>query len=130
MAKLVIIDDDDGFRNTLVRMVRSVGHTATSASDGVEGVAAVRAASPDLVITDLIMPDQDGLETILQLKDEAPDLPIVAMSGDFSSPGLLGRLEFAQALGADAMLEKPFDLFGLLRVIDSLLAAGPAAASH
>jgi CheY-like chemotaxis protein len=122
MARILIIDDDPAVRRTIVRMIECGGHDAFTASNGAEGFAAACTEQPDLVITDLMMPEQEGTETILQLREQTPGTPIIAISGAAASKGALGHLKFAEMLGADTVLEKPIDVDNLLRAVDNLVA--------
>jgi len=105
----------------LGEVLRLAGHEVSLAADGREGVELYRAAPADLVITDLFMPKQEGLETIIQLRASFPGVPIIAMSGR----PLAGRLlEVAQRLGAIGVLEKSFSADELLFAVESALRGG------
>jgi CheY-like chemotaxis protein len=119
VARILIIDDDAGMRRTLSRMLCNGGHEVIEAQDGAEGMQKFRTGRPDIVVTDILMPEKDGIETILDLRRENPTLGILAISGRaINSPSYLG---FAQRLGADGILAKPFRATDLLREIDKLL---------
>jgi CheY-like chemotaxis protein len=123
MARILIIDDDDALRRTLRKMLQGMGHEIMEASGGQEGVELFRADGADLVISDLIMPNQDGIETIIALREEQPDLKILAVSGaGRTDPG--ERLTDAMLLGADASLLKPFKMPELRETVARLLASG------
>ena len=81
MAKILIIDDDDEVRNTIVRTLKRAGHDILEAADGVKGLATFRSQKPDLVITDIFMPKQEGIGTILEIRAETTYVPVVAISG-------------------------------------------------
>src|SRR5690606_36148924 len=81
VASILIIDDDGSIRRVLRTSLERAGHTVEEAKNGAIGMALYREAPVDLVITDLFMPDQDGIETIQQLRDEFPDATILAISG-------------------------------------------------
>lgn len=121
MASVLIIDDDDAVRRILRGALERAGHAVTEGRDGAEGMAAYRSAPADLVITDVFMPDQDGIETIRQLREEFPASRILAISGG-SVAGPRGTLIDAKLLGADATLEKPFTMDRLSEAVRSLLA--------
>lgn len=118
MADIVAIEDDRSFRRVLAEMLIRGGHAVREAANGSEGVALCRRKPPDLVITDLIMPDQEGIETILQLGREYPSLPVLAISGSVHAPLYL---EAATVLGAAASLPKPFTRQELLDTVGGLL---------
>jgi DNA-binding response OmpR family regulator len=118
MARLLLVDDDAMVRDMLAVTLTAAGHTVVQAENGREGAKLFRAAPTDLVITDLVMPDREGLETISELRAEWPTLPIIAMSGGMRSPVYL---RLATKLGAQRTLAKPFTADALLGAIDELL---------
>lgn len=95
-------------------------------TDGRRGIEAFAEVKPDLVITDILMPEKDGLEIIHELRDLQPDLPIVAISGG-DPVGGMNFVGAAGRLGADRTLTKPFEPEEILRVVAELLAKPPAA---
>src|SRR5688572_9873174 len=128
MSCILIIDDDDLLRNVLAKSLTHAGHTVLQAADGRQGLEVACLAPVDLVITDLVMPVQEGIETIMKLREEKPALPVIAMSGDTSNSNLY--LQIAGKIGARRILEKPFSPSELLAVIRELLpteTAGPDA---
>jgi len=118
MAGILIIDDDPDTRDLLKTTLEAAGHQVTSASDGAQGMQAYRTQKMDLVITDLYMPGQEGLETIKQLRMEFPEARIVAISG---KPAGSTMLTVAQRLGANGVLHKPFTQEELLHVVEQSL---------
>ena len=118
MASILVIDDDPDTREVLLSTLESAGHTVVLASDGKQGVEQYRAQPADLVITDLYMPGQEGLETIKQLSMEFPEVRIVAMSG---KPTGATMLSVATRLGAAAVLSKPFLPEELLAAVEQAL---------
>jgi DNA-binding response OmpR family regulator len=125
MARILLIDDDDLLRGVLAKALHHAGHEIIQASDGKLGVDLARATQVDLVITDLIMPVQEGVETIMTIHQERPRLPIIAMSGGVSNSGLY--LEIAGKMGARRVLAKPFTPKELSEVIDEVMAEPNAA---
>ena len=122
MARILVIDDEDRIRRLLRAALEMEGHQVLEARQGNEGLQMIRTTLPDLVITDLMMPDKDGLEVILALKREAPDLKVIAMSGG----GKYKQMEpllVAEPLGAFAAVRKPFDLDAMLETVKRALAA-------
>jgi CheY-like chemotaxis protein len=104
----------------LRQLVERNGHEVTEASGGKEGIQLYRENPTDLIITDLIMPGKDGIETIQELKKEFPDIKIIAVSGG----GRLGPqdyLHLAKMLGAQRTLSKPIELPELLKAIEELM---------
>lgn len=119
MARILIIDDDANVRYTLRQMLESAEHEVFEAPDGAAGVSLFRQKRPELVITDIFMPERDGLETILTLKSEFPTVKIIAISGG-GQLGNLSYLEMARAFGAERVLVKPFIRQDLLTAIQEL----------
>ncbi|MSP49104.1 MAG: response regulator [Alphaproteobacteria bacterium] len=121
MAQILLIDDDD-VRRMLVNMLVADGHEVHEASNGDAGIALYDKVLPELVITDILMPDKDGIETIMALKRNHPDLKILAISGGGRS-GTMDFLDMARALGADETLQKPFRRAELLNAVVRLIGA-------
>jgi CheY-like chemotaxis protein len=122
MACILIIDDDDQFRGMLRHMLRREGYEVAEARNGREGIACYRAMPTDLVITDLLMPELEGIETIRQLRRDFPEVKIIAISGG-GARGTLNFLKPAKMLGAHRTLSKPFDLEELRQAIREVLCA-------
>ncbi|MEX2526044.1 MAG: response regulator [Gemmatimonadota bacterium] len=120
MAKVVVIDDEPGIRNVIARILVRDGHEVWQAENGDVGLRMVGTHQPQLVITDLLMPDKEGIETIQELREAYPDLKILAVSGAGSAEEG-GPLLDAEILGADASLPKPFTPQELMAKVDLLL---------
>ena len=116
---ILIIDDDEYLRNILAEILANSGYIVRSADNGVAGVALFRKERSDIVITDIFMPEKDGLETITELLKEFPGTMIVAMTGVHSLP--MDGLKIAGMLGAVRCIKKPFDPDELLEIIRELL---------
>jgi CheY-like chemotaxis protein len=123
MAKVLVIDDDAGLRAVVCRGLRHVGHEVIDAVDGDAGLEAARRHHPRLVITDIVMPGRDGIETIVALAALDPRPVIIAVSGMTGADGFT-PLDDARLLGADAVLRKPFVLAELLETAERLLRPG------
>jgi DNA-binding response OmpR family regulator len=123
MAKVLVIDDDKTFATLLAGALQAAGHEVDVARDGRDGVALVCAARFDAVVTDIIMPDQEGIETIRKIRRRHPQMPILAMSGG-SATLALDLLQIARALGANDTLAKPFRPSELIARLDAMLAQG------
>jgi DNA-binding response OmpR family regulator len=119
MALILIIDDDDLLRGVLAKALTHAGHSVVEAMDGQQGVEVSRVTNLDLVITDLVMPVQEGVETIVTLRKEQPRLPIIAMSGGVANSKLY--LDIAGRIGAKRLLPKPFTPAELLAAINDIL---------
>lgn len=120
MAHILIIDDEKPIRSMLRKMLEPEGYIVTEASDGAEGIKQYHENPADLVITDLIMPDKEGTETIIALKKKNPAIKIIAMSGGGKNKPD-GYLHTAKILGATLTLEKPFRKGELLEAIRKLI---------
>jgi len=121
MASILIADDEAGIRQFLRIVLEGGGHRVWEASNGKEAAALNRRAKLDLAIIDLVMPEQEGLETIQALKREHPGLRIIAMSGAFAGVQLSAMLRIAQMLGANASLTKPFSADTVLETVLGVL---------
>ena len=120
MPTILVIDDDAQVRSVLRRGLEEAGYTVREAPTGREGVQAYRLAPTDLVILDILMPDQPGIETIMGLRRDHPSIKILAISGG----GWTRNLSFmtvAEKLGARATLAKPFDIDALLEAVEKAL---------
>jgi CheY-like chemotaxis protein len=107
MTRILVIDDDFIVRETIVRVLQKVGYDVISAMDGKLGIATFNSEHPDLVITDIIMPEKEGLQTITEIRNINPDAKIIAISGG----GRVGNTDFltiARRLGAFEAIAKPF----------------------
>jgi len=126
MASILLIDDDENLRTITAEILRSAGHTTDTAGDGRAGLALYKAKLHDLVITDIVMPDMDGLELIDKLRQTEPRPRVIAMSGGhrFSKPVYLPT---AKRLGAERTLAKPARPDVLLQIVADVLAEPPPA---
>jgi len=123
MALILIIDDDFRIREVLRQILERAGYEVMEASDGKEGISLYREKQADLIITDIIMPKKEGLETITDLRIEFPEVKIIAISGG----GRIGPetyLELAEGFGANRLLTKPFGHEELLEAVQDLLGRG------
>ncbi|MBT3603970.1 MAG: response regulator [Candidatus Latescibacteria bacterium] len=120
MADILIIDDEDATRNSMRKTLEQAGHIVREAASGREGLSLIHNEMPDLLITDIFMPDKDGLEVIRELRQEKLDLRILVIS-DGGITGDIDLLPQAKALGAQATLRKPFHPEDLLEVVNMVL---------
>jgi YesN/AraC family two-component response regulator len=121
MRKVLIIDDEPYILLMLKKMLEKAGYEVDLASSGIQGMKLFEKESADLVITDIIMPDKEGLEIILEMKKQRPDLKIIAISGGGRiSPE--SYLECAVYFGASRVFQKPFKQKELISAVNELIA--------
>lgn len=108
MAKILIIDDDKQFRKMLCQTLKKAGHTVAEAGDGSEGIRSFQSDPAELVITDIVMPDKEGIETIMEIRQMTPTPKIIAVSGG-GRIGSASYLDLARKLGAVETFSKPID---------------------
>ena len=117
IRKILIVDDEVSIVNLMNSMLSANGYEAISATNGKEGLEQYNKEHPDLVITDIIMPDMEGIELIRNLRKLDKDLPVVVMSGN---PTGQQFLKTAALLGAKSTLNKPFSTAELLNIISEI----------
>ena len=120
MHHILIIDDESSIRKLIHIMLEQNGYKVDEAADGAAGIKKIKIDPPDLIITDLIMPGKEGIETIMELRRDYPDLKIIAMSGG----GVIGPQEYlkiAKSVGAYRTFKKPFKMGELLEAVEALL---------
>jgi DNA-binding response OmpR family regulator len=122
MQRVLIIDDDEQLRALLYEILDREGFEVVEATNGAEGLKLYRSQPADLVITDLIMPEKEGVETIMELRHEFPNVRVVAISGGGRSGGR-DYLPIAAQLGARRTLAKPFSRQEILDAVRDVLAA-------
>ncbi|BCS35354.1 hypothetical protein TBR22_A45810 [Luteitalea sp. TBR-22] len=115
--RIVVADDEPGLRLLLAATLNGAGYEVLQATNGLEAVRLCAGGRVDLLLTDLVMPDQEGLETIRRMRQERPEIPVVAMSGAFDG----GFLEVARAMGAAAVIQKPFTPDQVIKVVGRVL---------
>jgi len=122
MPRILLIEDDAALRRTLRTILEKALHTVAEAGDGLQGVALFSKETFDLVITDIIMPNREGIETIGDIRRLDPHVPIVAISGGGSVGGEL-FLKLAEQVGATRTLAKPIRPVDLVQAVASCLGA-------
>jgi len=122
MARILLIDDDALLRDVVRKYLSLAGHKVAIAIDGREAVQSFESGQFDLVITDILMPEMDGLEVILRLRKKQSDIPILALSGGGRTRNM-DVLHHAESFGASALLAKPFMPAELLAIVDKLVRA-------
>jgi DNA-binding response OmpR family regulator len=119
MARILLIEDYDSVRTVLREALELAGHTVIEARNGAEGLALFPQAGADLVITDIVMPDKDGLDVVTALREQVPPVNIIAISGARDSAE--DYLDLAHRMGAMKVLLKPFSIAALIAAVDELL---------
>jgi two-component system response regulator (stage 0 sporulation protein F) len=114
MSKILVIDDEDLVRTLLRTVLEMDGHTVMEAGDGRAGIALYREQRPDLVITDILLPELNGIETIIELTREFLNVKVIAISGLQGEPEIFSR---ARLLGARRTFQKPFNPKELLQAV-------------
>jgi two-component system response regulator (stage 0 sporulation protein F) len=118
VAKILVIEDDAAVRALYRDALAKAGHEVQEAADGREGVSLYRRAPADLILTDLLMPRKDGVETIRELRRDFPAVRIIAITG---ARGIYNRLPAASHLGAQRSLTKPVSLEELVRAVREVM---------
>ena len=121
MARILLVEDDAGVRATVRIVLKRMNHDVTEAADGAAAIRRVEAEAFDLVITDVIMPEVEGLEVVRAVRARLPGCPVIAMSGG----GRIAKeeiLDWAAKFGARHVLAKPFSADELRRVVSLCLA--------
>lgn len=120
MAKILLVEDDDLVRDMLTQTLQRASHEVICAVDGEEATECLQKITPDIMVTDIIMPKKSGITLISEVRNRHPNLEIIAISGG----GRLdptGYLDLSESLGASVSFEKPIDNTALLMAIDLLL---------
>ncbi len=126
MPSILLIDDDEALRNVTVEILMEAGYTVDDAPDGKSGLELFKTGKHDLIITDIAMPDMDGIELIMELGHANPKPRIIAISGDSQFSESL-YLPTARQLGVHSTIRKPIRAEVLLKTVETVLA-GPAQA--
>lgn len=120
MKRILIIDDNTQLRRLLRQILEQQGYEVIDAKDGEEGTELYRQTLTDLVITDIVMPKKDGIETFKELKRDFPHVKIIVTTGDSQTLAAQYRLSAMKALGAEHIFTKPFGRKELLNVVHEL----------
>ena len=123
MASILVVDDDEGVRRVLHRILSKSGHEVLEAADGAHALTLCRESLPELALIDMYMPGQDGIETMRFLRKEAPHLKVIAMSGEQLEVSV-GVLQMASMLGAVGVLRKPFEINEVIEAVNAALGEG------
>jgi DNA-binding response OmpR family regulator len=119
---ILVIDDDQQFRRMICMILEDAGYEVRSAENGLAGLGMFMKERPDLVITDLYMPEKEGLETIMELRQTDKNIRILVVSGGCPHMNMSEMFTMAGIFGADAALPKPFDIGVFLQKVKELLS--------
>ncbi len=120
MGRIMVVEDDKAVRELLREILKRAGHEVIAAGNGKEAIALYQDTPADLIITNILMPEKEGLETIQEMRRDDPDIKIIAISGG-GQIGPADYLEIARRFGARRTFSKPFDRKELLAAVDELL---------
>jgi CheY-like chemotaxis protein len=128
VARILVIDDDDLVRSTVEAMLQTVGHEVVLAGNGDQGLRQLEAGPVDLIITDVFMPQKEGIETLREMRRRGIKTAVIVMTGgpsvrlDTHRRADVNYLQMAKTFGANATIQKPFSRQQLLAVVDEWLA--------
>ena len=120
IPRVLVVDDSADIRGMLQAQLEMEGFDVATAPDGARALALLGRQRTDLIITDLFMPDKDGIETILEIREKYPAVQIVAMSGWDSRQGS-DYLKVAREIGAVRTVKKPFELTDIVKIVRDLM---------
>ena len=126
MAKILLIDDDATIQMVFSQFLTSLGYEIMQAENGKEGMSMIQETRPDLVITDIMMPEMDGLEILMQLRNTHDSVPVIAISGGMRALPV-NFLQQAKLFGARYVFEKPVPLDVLRNAVTELVGDEPSA---
>lgn len=128
MPSVLIVDDDDQLRQLLRATMEQAGYQVREGRTGREGLLSYRSKPADVVIMDILMPDQDGLEAIMELRKEFPDAKIIAITGGAVKMNVPDFLDVAKLMGAQRSLYKPFSMTEVVAAVEAEVKAEPGEA--
>lgn len=123
MANILVVDDEENVRFVIRETLEQDAHSVVEAGSGREALEVLEQGPTELVITDLVMPDKNGIDLILELKNRYPDLQILAISGGGGLNSKFDYIPIAELIGAKSVMRKPFNLVELRDAVNELLEA-------
>ncbi len=120
MAQILIIDDDSAIRKLFSQFLEAQGHVVSLAENGKAGMRMIEENQPDLIITDILMPEMDGLEILMEIRSTCAAVPVIAISGGMRNMPI-NFLQQAKLFGARYVFEKPVPLNPLLSAVNEVL---------
>jgi CheY-like chemotaxis protein len=124
MARILVIDDVQAIRLQLRLLLEQLGHRIEEAEDGAVALEKLKAGKFDLMITDVVMPTVDGVELVKKVREDMPDMRIIAISGGGSKLSADWSLRMTEMFGANVILQKPFDNSDMRAAVEKLLNDG------
>jgi len=121
MANVMVVDDEVAVRNLIKEVLSDSGHDIVEAANGEEACEIINEITIDLVVTDLVMPEKSGLELIMDLAENYPDLPVIAISGGGGITGRFDYLPIAKLIGAKQIVNKPFKIDEIRKLVHDIL---------
>ena len=121
MANVMVVDDEESVRKLFKDILSDSGHVIIEAANGEEAVEVIKEMSVDLVVTDLVMPEKSGLELIMDIAENHPGMPIIAISGGGGITGRFDYLPIAKLIGAKKIISKPFKVDEIRELINNIL---------
>ena len=121
MTRILVVDDEESVREMLTQMLEPAGYDVIEAGNGVEACDACKELPVDLIITDIVMPEKNGIDLIMDVKNKFPNTPVIAISGGGGITGRFDYLEIAKLVGAKNILKKPFSMADLRSVVNNIL---------
>ena len=123
MARVLVVDDEEPIRVLVSKILIKDGHEVMEAENGQIACDLFRGSNIDLIITDLVMPEKNGIEMILELKKSNPGVKVIAISGGVGFSGYFDLLSVARLLGAKHIIKKPFTVDDIRKAVNDMLAA-------
>ena len=123
MANILVVDDEAPVRNLLSDVLEKEGYTVFTAETGVEATDIYNSNDVDLIITDLVMPEKGGIDLIMELKKQDPNIKVIAISGGGGITGRFDYLPIAKLVGATEIIAKPFQVADIRAQVAKMLAA-------
>jgi CheY-like chemotaxis protein len=117
MSLVLVVEDDLEVRGFVAAVLRRAGHDVAEATDGLEGIRLCKVLQPEIVVSDVYMPGQDGIHLLREVKKQRPQVRVVLVSGGSSLMPDMDVLDYARKLGADATLNKPFTPYELMQAV-------------
>jgi len=130
MSRVLIVDDEKHVRDMLMKMIEPGGYKVVEVGSGAEACNVCKEMSVDLIITDMVMPEKNGIDLIMEVKKKHPDISVIAISGGGGITGRYDYLEIAKLLGVKNILKKPFAMTELRLAVDNILKKGEQVKSQ